>query len=104
MGMDPTATGGISVAEYEKPLSYWVGQTIPALGKVTKFENGDYMVNDLTLKHWEFMDLVSNDQLVCTNDYSTRYYFSFSWVYFSRGYNSTTKRRTLYTLTGIAKF
>ncbi len=32
---------------------------IPDLGKVTTFENGDYMVNDLALKHWEFMNLVA---------------------------------------------
>ena len=57
-GWSPQPPAGISVAEYEKPPSYWVGKTIPSLGKITKFENGDYMVNDLNLKHWEFMGLV----------------------------------------------
>ena len=58
-GWTPQPPAGISVAEYEKPPAYWVGKTIPNLGKVTTFENGDYMVNDLALKHWEFMNLVS---------------------------------------------
>ena len=58
-GWTPQPPAGISITEYEKPPSYWVGKTIPSLGKVAKFENGDYMVNDLALKHWEFMSLVS---------------------------------------------
>ncbi len=58
-GWTPQAPAGVSVAEYEKPPSHWVGKTIPNLSKVTVFENGDYMVNDLALKNWEFMNLVS---------------------------------------------
>jgi len=58
-GWTPQPPAGISITEYEKPPSFWVGKTIPSLGKVTKFQDGDYMVNDLNLKHWEFMSLVS---------------------------------------------
>jgi hypothetical protein len=58
-GWTPQPPAGVSIAEYEKPPSYWVGKTIPNLGMVTTFENGDYMVNDLALKHWDFMNLVS---------------------------------------------
>ncbi len=36
-----------------------MGKTIPDLGKVTTFENGDCMVNDLALKQWDFMNLVA---------------------------------------------
>ncbi len=58
-GWTPQPPAGISVAEYKQPPAYWVGKTIPDLGKVTTFKNGDYMVNDRALKHWEFMNLVS---------------------------------------------
>ena len=58
-GWTPQPPAGISIAEYERPPSYWVGKTFPDLGKVTAFDNGDYMVNDVALKHWEFMNLVS---------------------------------------------
>ncbi len=50
----PQPPAGISIAEYEKPPSYWIVKTLPSLGKVTKFDNVDYiMVNDLVLKHWD---------------------------------------------------
>ncbi len=47
------------IAEYEKPPRFWIGKTIPALGKVTGLDNGDYIVDESTLKHWEFMQLLS---------------------------------------------
>ncbi len=50
---------GVTIAEYEKPPSFWIGKTVPALGKFTGFDNGDYTVDESTLKHWEFMQLLS---------------------------------------------
>ncbi len=61
-GWTPQPPAGISVAEYEKPPSYWVGKTVSSRGKVTKFENGDYMIDGLVLKHWEFMNLISESR------------------------------------------
>jgi hypothetical protein len=49
-GWTPQPPTSVSIAEYEKPPSYWVGKTTPSLGTVTKFEDGDYMVDDLALK------------------------------------------------------
>jgi hypothetical protein len=61
-GWTPQPPAGISIAEYEKPPSYWVGKTVPSRGKVTRFENGDYMIDGLALKHWEFMNLISESR------------------------------------------
>jgi hypothetical protein len=58
-GWTPEPPARVSIGEYEKPPTYWVGRTIPSLGKVTSFDNGDYIVNDLVLKHWEFMQCIS---------------------------------------------
>ena len=57
-GWTPQPPDNISVAEYEKPPRYWVGRTIPALGKISKFDNGDYEVNNTLLKHWELMQSI----------------------------------------------
>jgi hypothetical protein len=59
-GWTPKPPVKVSIAEYEKPPSFWVGKIIPALGEVTTFENGDYTVNGLVLKHWEFTQHISN--------------------------------------------
>ena len=51
-GWTPEPPARVSIGEYEKPPTYLVGRTIPSLG--------DYIVNDLVLKHWEFMQCISN--------------------------------------------
>jgi hypothetical protein len=65
-GWTPTPPDNVSVAEYEKPLKYWVGRTIPTLGKIAKFDNGDYEVNNTLLKHWELMKLISEARTTFT--------------------------------------
>ena len=45
--------------EYEKPPSYWIGKTIPSLGRIKAFDNGDYVIDDLRLQHWEFMQRIA---------------------------------------------
>ena len=62
-GWTPTPPEGISIAEYEKPPKHWVGKTIPSLGKVESFDNGDYMINGQHLHHWQFMQLLSDARL-----------------------------------------
>jgi hypothetical protein len=62
-GWTPTPPEGISIAEYEKPPNHWVGKTIPSLGKVDAFDNGDYMVNGEQLHHWQFMQLLSDARI-----------------------------------------
>ena len=59
-GWTPEPPARVSIGEYEKPPTYWVGRTIPSLGKVTSFDNGDYIISDLVLKHWEFMQCISD--------------------------------------------
>jgi hypothetical protein len=65
-GWTPTPPDNVSVAEYEKPPKHWVGRTIPNLGKITKFDNGDYDVNNTLLKHWELMKLISEARTTFT--------------------------------------
>jgi hypothetical protein len=65
-GWTPQPPDNISVAEYEKPPRYWVGRTIPALGKISKFDNGDYEVNNTLLKHWELMQSISEARTTFT--------------------------------------
>ena len=65
-GWTPQPPDNISVAEYEKPPRYWVGRTIPALGKISKFDNGDYEVNNTLFKHWELMQSISEARATFT--------------------------------------
>ena len=65
-GWTPKPPDNISVAEYEKPPRYWVGRTIPALGKIATFDNGDYEVNNTLLKHWELMQSISEARTTFT--------------------------------------
>jgi hypothetical protein len=62
-GWTPTPPEGISIAEYKKPPHHWVGKTIPSLGKVDAFNNGDYIINGEHLHHWQFMQLLSDARL-----------------------------------------
>ena len=58
-GWTRTPPVNVSVAEYEQHPNYWVGRSIPSLGKISTFDNGDYTVNNTILKHWELMQLIS---------------------------------------------
>ena len=58
-GWTPQPPTEVTVAEYEKPPRFWIGKSIPAVGKVNGFDNGDYIVDEMILKHWEFMKLIS---------------------------------------------
>ena len=58
-GWTPQPPDKISVNEYEKPPSYWIGKTIPSLGRIKAFDNGDYVIDDLRLQHWEFMQRIA---------------------------------------------
>ena len=58
-GWTRTPPVNVSVAEYEKPPNYWVGRSIPSLGKISTFDNGDYTVKNTVLKHWELMQCIS---------------------------------------------
>ncbi len=68
-GWTPKPPAGITVKEYEKLSSYWTGKTVPSLGKLDRFDNGDYMVNDWAVKHWEFMNLISEENLQLLYNY-----------------------------------
>jgi hypothetical protein len=62
-GWTPQPPTDVTIAEYEKPPRFWIGKSIPAVGKGKVFDNGDYVVDDLTLMHWEFIKLISKARI-----------------------------------------
>jgi hypothetical protein len=58
-GWMPQPPTDVTIAEYEEPPRFWIGKSIPAVGRVKGFDNGDCIVDELIFKHWELMKLIS---------------------------------------------
>ncbi len=57
-GWTPTPPLQVSAAEYDEPFDFWVGKSVPQLGRVSKFDNGRYMVARKQVTHCELMGLI----------------------------------------------
>ena len=69
-GFQPTPPPLVSAADYMKGPSFWVGKTIPRLGKISEFDEGIYTIeapgvfnpvrgSPKTFYHYELMSAVS---------------------------------------------
>jgi hypothetical protein len=58
-GWAPQPPPNVTIAEYEKPSRFWIGRSMPAVGTVKGFDNGDYIVDESIFQHRELMKLIS---------------------------------------------
>ena len=58
-GWTPTPPRQVSAAEYDEPFDFWVGKSVPRLGRVSKFDNGRYTVARKQVTHCGLMELIS---------------------------------------------
>ena len=62
-GFTPTPPPSVSAVDYMKGPTFWVGKTIPRLGKISEFDEGIYTVvksrTAKTFYHYELMSAVS---------------------------------------------
>ena len=59
-GWDPIPPPLVTTDEYDSPSEFWVGQTIPRLGHITKFDEGRYSVARRQVTHCDLMGLISS--------------------------------------------
>jgi hypothetical protein len=57
---DPISPPNITTTEYDAPFEFWVGQSIPRLGRISKFDDGKYSVARKHVTHGELMGLISS--------------------------------------------
>ena len=58
-GWAPSPPPNVSAVEYDEPFDYWVGKTIPRLGRIIKFIDGKYWVAKQQVTHSQLMGLIS---------------------------------------------
>ena len=58
-GWTPTPPLKVTAEEYDEPFDFWVGKTIPHLGRISAFDNGRYSVKRKQVTHCELMGLLS---------------------------------------------
>jgi len=58
-GWTPTPPLQVTAEEYDEPVDFWVGKSIPRMGRISKFENGRYAVKQKKVTHCELMGLLS---------------------------------------------
>jgi hypothetical protein len=58
-GWIPTPPLKVTAEEYDEPFDFWVGKTIPHLGRISAFENERYSVKRRQVTHCELMGLQS---------------------------------------------
>ena len=59
-GWDPTPPPQVTADEYDSPSEFWVGQIVPHLGRIAKFDDGKYSVARRQVTHCELMGLISS--------------------------------------------
>ena len=59
-GWEPTPPPHVTVTEFDAPLDFWVGKTIPRLGRIQKFDDGKYSVARKLVTHGDLMGLISS--------------------------------------------
>jgi hypothetical protein len=59
-GWDPIPPPNVTVTEYDAPFVFWVGKSIPGLGRISKFDDGKYSVARQHVTHGDLMGLVSS--------------------------------------------
>jgi hypothetical protein len=59
-GWDPSPPPHVTVAEFDALSDFWVGKTIPRLGRIKKFDDGKYSVARKLVTHYELMGLISS--------------------------------------------
>jgi hypothetical protein len=59
-GWDPSPPPNVTILEYDSPSSFWVGQSIPRLGRISKFDEGKYTVARKQVTHGDLMGLISS--------------------------------------------
>ena len=58
-GWTPTPPSGVTAIEYDEPHGFWVGRSIPRLGRIAKFDDGKYFIPRRQVTHMELMGLIS---------------------------------------------
>ena len=58
-GWAPQPPPHVTVTEYDEPVDYWVGMTIPRLGQILKFADDKYLVAKQQVTHCQLMGLIS---------------------------------------------
>ncbi len=61
-GWDPIPPPNVTTAEYEAPFDFWVDTSIPRLGRISKFDDGQYSVARKHVTHGDLMGLISSAQ------------------------------------------
>jgi len=59
-GWDPIPPPNVTILEYDLPSSSWVGQSIPRLERISKFDEGKYTVARKQVTHGDLMGLISS--------------------------------------------
>ncbi len=59
-GWDPISPPQVTTAEYDSPSEFWVGQIVPHLGRIAKFDEGKNSMARRQVTHCELMGLISS--------------------------------------------
>jgi hypothetical protein len=57
--LDSDTPLGVTAIEYDEPHGFWIGKSIPRLGRIAKFDDGKYFVPRRQVTHMELMGLIS---------------------------------------------
>ena len=58
-GWTPSPPPGVSAAEYDEPFAFWIGKSVPGVGRIAKFNDGNYSVARKQVTHAELMGMIS---------------------------------------------
>ena len=58
-GWSPKPPTKVTVDEYDEAFTFWVGRSIPRLGRIKTFDDGKYTVAKRHVSHADLMDLIS---------------------------------------------
>ena len=58
-GRTPSPPPRVSAAEYDEPFAFWIGKSVPGVGRIAKFDDGNYSVARKQVTHTELMGLIS---------------------------------------------
>ena len=59
-GWDPAPPPKVTTVEYDAPFGFWVGKSIPRLGRISKFNDGKYAVARKHVTHGDLMVMISS--------------------------------------------
>jgi hypothetical protein len=63
-GWDPVPPPQVTTVEYEAPFDFWIGTSIPRLGRISKFDDGKYSVARKHVTHGDLMGLISKARTI----------------------------------------